>query len=76
MSNFPTIPGTIEMVRRYRDKGGYTNAQLATLLTSFGWNWNETRVADLMTGRSKPTADEDAFFKLFLLDRYHEYNCT
>lgn len=76
MANFPGIPGTIEMMRRYRDKGGYTNAQLAVLFNSFGWTWSETRVADLMTGRSKLTADEEIFFKLFLLDRYHEYNCS
>ena len=72
--NFPTIPNTIEMLRRHKLKQGYTDAQLATDLALFGWTWQESRIADLMTGRSKPTADEAAFFRLYLLRRFHDYN--
>lgn len=75
MSNFPNIPETIDMLKRHRDKHGYTNAQLASNMTTFGWTWNETRVADLISGRSKLTADDEAFIKLYLLQEFYDYNC-
>lgn len=73
--SFPKIVATIEMLRRHQQKEGYSNAQLVTQLNAFGWTWQEDLIADLMTGRKKPTADQGMFFKRYLLKKFYDYNC-
>ena len=74
--NYPTIPGEMEQLERYRDANGFTAAVLATDLSTFGWTWNTAHVADLMAGRVKTTSNERVFIRKFLLQRYYDVNAA
>lgn len=75
--NYPNVGvSTLQQLRYYKAKNGYTDAQVATLLAVFGWKWQEDHIADLMDGRVKPTEVEEEFFKRFLLYKFWEYNCS
>lgn len=74
--NYPTIPGEVEQLERYRDANGFTAAVLATDMIAFGWSWTTAHVADLLAGRRKSTANERVFIRKFLLQRYYEVNAA
>lgn len=74
--NYPTIPGEMEQLERYRDANGFTPAVLATDMSTFGWTWSTAHVADLIAGRIKSTSNERVFIRKFLLQRYYEVNAA
>jgi hypothetical protein len=74
--NYPSIPGEMEQLERYRDANGLTAAVLATAMSAFGWTWNTDHVADLMAGRVKTTSNERVFIRKFLLKEYYDVNAT
>lgn len=72
--NQPEILNTIELLRRYKAQKAYSNSALAQDLTLFGWVWGETLVADLFTGRSRPSPEQTEYLKRYLLMRYYKEN--
>lgn len=72
--NYPTIPGEMEQLERFRDASGYTAATLATNMSIFGWTWSTAHVADLMAGRVKTTSNERVFIRKYLLMRFYQAN--
>lgn len=73
--NYPDIgASTLHQLHLYKMKNAYTDAQVADLLTTFGWTWQEGHVADLLAGRVKPTRVENEFFEKFLLNKFLDYN--
>ena len=69
--NVPEILHAVELLRRYKAQKGYTSAQLATNMTSWGWTWTETFVDDLLEGRAKPSEEQREFIRRYLLTRYY-----
>ena len=76
MANLPTIPDTMEQLRRHQLKEGYSVAQLTAALNAFGSRWNAAHVGDLLAGRVKPTIDESMFLKRYLLSKFYNYNIS
>ena len=75
MGALPTIPATIEQLRRYRAKQAITTAALVALIDIFsGETWSADHVDDILAGRRKFTAHEEQIIKRFLLDRFYAYN--
>ena len=71
---YPSIPGEVEMLSKYKHKNGLTSAQTAVLMAAFGGKWLEDYVNDLLKGKVKPTSYDKIFIRLFLLDRYYNFN--
>lgn len=75
--NYPSVGASeIQQLRQYQAKNSYTDAQVAELMTVFGWTWSETHVADLLNGRLKPTETEQEFIKRFMLNKFFDYNIS
>ena len=68
--NYPEIMDTTYRLRLYKTQKSYSNAQLATDLNLFGWDWPESYVASMFAGKSKPDESKKQFIDLYLLDRY------
>jgi len=58
----------------YKTKKAYSNAQLATDLTAFGWDWSEAYLASLFAGKAQLDESKKRFVELYLLDRYSKEN--
>jgi len=69
--NQPEIKDAVELLRRYKTQKSWTDAQLATSMTAFGWTWTETHVAALFRGTMKPSEEEREYIKRYLLSRYY-----
>jgi len=69
--NQPEIKDAVELLRRYKTQKSWTDAQLATSMTAFGWTWTETHVATLFRGTMKPSEEEREYIKRYLLSRYY-----
>lgn len=76
MANYPTIVNELQQLRAYKTKQAYSNAQVATALTAFGWAWSETHVAKLLAGKAKLSANDVIFLRRFLLNAFYTYNCS
>jgi len=74
--NFPSIGSEIDMLRMYKAKNAYTNAVLATELTTFGWTWHEDQLDSLFKGKMHMTSEQKAYVRSFLLDKFHAYNSS
>lgn len=74
--NYPSILDETQQLRQYKAKNSYTNAQVATALTALGWTWGENHVASLMSGTAKATESERVYIRIFLLDKFYDYNCS
>lgn len=75
MGKLPTIPHTVEQLRRYKAKEDITTAALVALINTFsGRTWEAGHVDDLFDGRRKLTVNEDHIIKRFLLKEYFDYN--
>ena len=70
----PTIVAINEQLRRHMEKETYSIAQLVVQLNAFGGNWTAAHVADLLTGRVKPTDFDTMFFTRYLLNKFYNYN--
>lgn len=68
--NYPEIANTLYLLQMYKTQKSYSDAQLATDLTLFGWDWNESYITSLFAGRVKLDESKENFIKLYLLDRY------
>jgi len=68
--DYPEIMNVVYRLRLYKTQKSYSNAQLATDLTAFGWDWPESYVAALFVGNAKPDESKKHFIELYLLDRY------
>jgi len=68
--NYPEIMNVVYRLRLYKTQKSYSNAQLATDLTLFGWTWPESYVASMFAGKSKLDEEKKHFIELYLLDRY------
>ena len=68
--NYPEILNMVYLLRMYKTKKSYSNAQLATDLTAFGWDWSEAYIAALFVGNAKLDESKKRFVELYLLDRY------
>jgi len=74
--NYPSIPGEVLQLDKYRVANALTAATLATDMSTFGWTWTTAHVADLIAGRRKSTGDERVFIRKFLLQRFYDYNLS
>ena len=72
--NYPEILNLKYLLRLYKTKKSYSNAQLATDLTSFGWDWSEAYIAALFDGKAQLDESKKRFVELYLLDRYSKEN--
>jgi len=68
--DYPEIMDRIYLLRQYKDKKSYSNAQLATDLELFGWDWPEQYIAALFVGHARLDESKKRFVELYLLDRY------
>lgn len=68
--NFPVIMDRLYLLRLYKTKKSYSNAQLAADITDFGWDWSESYLARLFAGGLKLDESKKHFIELYLLDRY------
>lgn len=71
-SQLPALLDPLTLLRRYQQQKAWTNAQLATDMTAYGWTWNEVNVAQLMLGRLKLSDHEKEFVKNYLLNSYYD----
>jgi len=69
--NQPEIKYAVELLRRYKTQKSWTDTQLATSMTAFGWTWTETHVATLFRGTMKANEEEREYIKRYLLSRYY-----
>ena len=70
--NLPTLKNVLDLLRRYKIQKSYTDAQLATnMTTNTGWTWTETHITNLMEGRANLTDAEIECVKIYLLNRYY-----
>lgn len=69
--NQPEIKDAVELLRRYKTQKSWTNAQLATSMTTLGWTWSEVLIATLFRGTMKPSEEEREYIKRYLLSRYY-----
>jgi len=69
--NQPEIKDAIELLRRYKTQKSWTDAQLATSMTTLGWTWTETHVGALFKGTMKPSEEQCEYIKRYLLSRYY-----
>ena len=69
--NLPKIKDEIELLRKFKTQTGFTNAVLATDMTSFGWTILEALLDDWTTGRKHPTAEHREYIRLYLLNYYY-----
>lgn len=72
--NQPEILNTIELLRRFKAQKNFSNAQLAAYMTSASWVWGETFIADLFSGRSKPTPEQAECISRILAMAYYKEN--
>jgi len=68
--NYPEIMSRFYLLRLYKTKKSYSNATLATDMSSFGWDWTEAFLAALFSGKAKLNESKKHFIELYLLDRY------
>jgi len=68
--NQPALLDEIELLRRYSIQKSWSNAQLATSMTAFGWQWTERFVAALFAGTMKASGDKRDYIKRYLLSSY------
>ena len=68
--NYPEIANTLYLLQMYKTQKTYSDATLATDLSAFGWDWNESYITSLFAGRVKMDESKENFIKLYLLDRY------
>ena len=68
--NYPSIMDTTYLLRTYKTQKSYSDATLATDLSTFGWTWTESYLTSLFAGRVKLDESKENFIKLYLLDRY------
>ncbi len=69
--NQPEIKDAVELLRRYKTQKSWTNAQLATSMTTLGWTWSEVLIAALFRGTMKPSEEKREYIKRYLLSRYN-----
>ena len=70
--NQPELMNEVELLRRYKAQKNWTNAQLATSMTAFGWTWTEVYIAALFKGTMKPSEDKREYIKRYLLSAYED----
>lgn len=69
--NQPSIKDEVYLLRRYKTQKSWTNAQLATNMTTHGWTISETQVANFFLGTVKPNEEQREYIKRYLLNRYY-----
>jgi len=69
--NQPEIKDAVELLRRYKTQKSWTDAQLATSMTTLGWTWSEVLIAALFRGTMKPSEEKKEYIKRYLLSRYY-----
>lgn len=69
---YPSTRPELERLRRYQQQKSWTNAQLATDLTAYGWMWNEHEVEMLMKGITKLSDAKKKYINDYLLDAYFD----
>ena len=69
--NQPEIKDAVELLRRYKTQKSWTDAQLATSMTTLGWTWTEGFVAALFRGTIKSSEEGREYIKRYLLSRYY-----
>ena len=69
--NQPEIKDAVELLIRYKTQKSWSNATLATSMTTLGWTWTETHVAALFKGTMKPSEEQYEYIKRYLLSRYY-----
>lgn len=74
--NQPEIKDAVELLRRYKTQKSWTDAQLATSMTAFGWTWTEMHIVGLFRGTMKPSEEEREYIKRYLLSRYYVENLS
>lgn len=68
----PALKDELTLLRRYQQQKGWTNAQLATDMTAYGWTWNEPNVEALMNGKLVLSDKEKGFVRNYLLNSYYD----
>jgi len=68
--NYPEIMNVTYLLQRYKTQKSYSNAQLATDLSAFGWDWSEAYIAGVFAGKQSLDESKKNFVNLYLLDRY------
>ena len=67
---YPEIMDRLYLLRLYKTKKSYSNAQLGADMTSFGWTWTESFLAGAFAGKQSLDESKKRFVELYLLDRY------
>lgn len=68
----PLLKDELTLLRRYQQQKSWTDAQLATDMTAYGWTWNEANVAALMIGRMALSDRQKGFVRNYLLNSYYD----
>ena len=72
--NQPEIKDAVQLLRRYKTQKSWTDAQLATSMTTLGWTWSGVLIAALFRGTMKPSEEKKEYIKRYLLSRYYVEN--
>lgn len=68
--NIPNIKDEVYQLRIYKEKKSWTDAQLATSMTSFGGSWTEGFLSNLFKGKITPSEYHRQFIRQYLLNQY------
>ena len=71
-SQLPALLDPLTLLRRYQQQKSWSNAQLATDMTAYGWTWNTHNIDILMKGIIKLSDHQKEFVKNYLLNSYHD----
>jgi len=69
--NYPSINDEVELLRRLKAQEVWTNAQVATSMTAFGWTIGEDLVEDWLDGRNRPGESHREYIRRYLLMHYY-----
>lgn len=70
--NQPPLLDEVELLSKYKEQKGWSNVQLATSMTAFGWSWSEPYMVALFKGTMKPNDEKCDFIKRYLLNSYED----
>ena len=70
--NQPEIKDALELLRRYKTQKSWSNATLATSMTTLGWTWSEVFIAALFRGTMKPSEEQCEYIKRYILSGYYD----
>lgn len=68
--NQPSLLDEVLLLRKYQEQKSWTNAQLATSMTTYGWTWLEALIAEYFLGTQKPDEEHRTYIRRYLLNRY------